>query len=66
MAPRNKHLNILANLLRKENLDLEILSDFSQNNLETYQKLSDFLEFIDNPNNKKIFIKILEKHLLKS
>ena len=66
LAPRNKHLNILANLLRKENLDFEILSDFSQNNLETYQKLSDFLEFIDNPNNKKIFIKILEKHLLKS
>lgn len=53
LAPRNKHLNILANLLRKENLDFEILSDFSQNNLETYQKLSDFLEFIDNPNNKK-------------
>lgn len=37
LAPRNKHLNILANLLRKENLDFEILSDFSQNNLETYQ-----------------------------
>jgi hypothetical protein len=39
---------------------------FSQNNLETYQKLSDFLEFIDNPNNKKNLYKNFGKTLGKT
>jgi len=65
LAPRNGHLNILASFLKKENLDFEILSDFSQNNLETYQKIADFLNFIENPNNVGYFIKIIEKYILK-
>lgn len=66
LAPRNNHLNVLASLLKKETLDFEILSDFSQNNLETYQKLADILNFIENPNNVGYFIKIIETYLLKN
>ena len=66
LAPRNNHLNVLASLLKKELLEFEILSDFSQNNLETYQKLADILNFIENPNNVACFIKIIETYLLKT
>jgi len=65
LVPRNKHINILGNLLRKENLDFDILSDFSQNNLETYEKLADILSFIQNPNNKNSLIKLMEKQFFK-
>jgi len=65
LVPRNKHINIIGNLLRKENLDFEVLSDFSQNNLETYEKLADILSFIQNPNNKNSLIKLMEKQFFK-
>jgi len=65
LVPRNKHVNIIGNLLRKENLDFEVLSDFSQNNLETYEKLADILSFIQNPNNKTSLIKLIEKQFFK-
>lgn len=66
LVPRNKHINVLGNLLKKEDLDFEILSDFSQNNLETYEKLADILAFIQNPNNKNTLIKLMEKHFFKN
>ena len=65
LVPRNKHLNIMANLLKKENLDFEILSDFSQANLQLYEKLANIISFIHNPHNKNHIIKLLEQNFYK-
>lgn len=65
LVPRNKHINIIANFLKKENLNFEILSDFSQSNMQTYEKLANILSFIHNPNNKNNIIKIIELYFIK-
>lgn len=65
LCPRNKQLYELGVLLKKEEIDYEILSDLNENNLHTYKKLSDLISFIDKPDNVQFFLKILEDYLIK-
>lgn len=65
LCPRNNQVNSLAALLKKENIDFEILNDYDENSFYAYKKLSDILSFIDKPNNIPVFIKIIEEYMLK-
>lgn len=62
---KNSDIYELAKLFDQENIKYNILNDFDTSNLELYKKLADFINFIDNPNNINLLIKILETHILK-
>ena len=65
LCPKNSDINDLARLFQSENMEFEILNEYDSSNIYTYKKLSDILNFVDNPNNVHGFILLLENYLLK-